>query len=367
VSIITVVNNDPTYAVGHIVGIPQVGRKSLSFVQRRLSALKQKFTRWDWPFYDYFQANYARALRRLPRRPDVIIVHNDLVAPPFLKRMFPEAKVVVWLHNEQRTNQRSMAHTIASTDAFIAVSRCTLDWTVRHHSLPAEKAHAICNAVNLNTFTPRANLEPGPDGVRVLFLGRIDPNKGPDIVADAVGALKKKGVAVRLSVAGALWWYGNHNQMDDPYMRLLKEKMDAVGAEYLGLVARPDVPALIRAHDIACVLSRTKDPCPLVAMEAMAGGCAVLGTDRGGLPEVCGDAAVIVNPDDFDAVVAGLTRLVTDPATLLDYKRRGLMRAQQNTWSNRMEEFEGLLRDMSSPIPRTVPVKPREPSWATPS
>jgi glycosyltransferase involved in cell wall biosynthesis len=348
VTIITVANNDPTYAVGNIVRLPPVGRATLNFVQRRLSALKQKITPWDWPFYDYHRNNYARALRRLARQPDVLIVHNDLVASPFLKRMFPGAKVLVWLHNEQRTNQRSLAGTIKETDAFVAVSRCTLDWTVHEHSIPPEKAFAIHNAANMNTFTPRADLKPGPDGIRVLFLGRIDRNKGPDLVTDAVAILQKKGVAVRLSVAGALWWYNNENQMADPYMRQLKDKMDSVGATYHGLVARPDVPELIRAHDVVCVLSRTRDPCPMVGLEAMASGCALLSTDRGGLPEVCGDAALIVNPDDFRQVVDGLTRLTTNPQTLMDYKHRGLQQARTNTWTCRAAEFDDLLARLFS-------------------
>jgi glycosyltransferase involved in cell wall biosynthesis len=297
----------------------------------------------------------------------VIIVHNDLIASPVLKRICPEARVIVWLHNEQRTNNRAMAKTIEATDAFVAVSKCTLDWNARQHSFPPGKAHFIHNAVNTGTFTPRADLNPGAGGVKVLFLGRIDPNKGPDLVADAVGVLKSKGIPVQLSVAGALWWYDNGRQMADPYMQKLKAKLDAVGANYLGLVTRPDVPELIRSHDIACVLSRTNDPCPLVGMEAMASGCAVLSTNRGGLPEVCDDAAIVVDPDDFDAVVSGLTRLATEPAALLDYKRRGLEKAKTNTWANRMDEFEALLRQRLTPTRRTVSADPEGAPWAMPS
>ncbi|MGA2163148.1 MAG: hypothetical protein ABSH36_01610, partial [Solirubrobacteraceae bacterium] len=54
------------------------------------------------------------------------------------------------------------------------------------------------------------------DAPRVLFLGRIDPNKGPDIAADAVATLRAEGLQVKLTVAGGLWFYGHGREMEDP-------------------------------------------------------------------------------------------------------------------------------------------------------
>ena len=97
---------------------------------------------------------------------------------------------------------------------------------------------------------------------------------------------------ISLTVAGGLWFYGHGDEMNDPYFRLLKSKMDAAEASCLGHVVRAEVPELIRDHDVVCVLSRSQEPFSLVALEAMASGCAVIASNRGGLPEACGGSGL---------------------------------------------------------------------------
>jgi len=191
------------------------------------------------------------------------------------------------------------------------------------------------------------------DSPRVLFLGRIDPNKGPDIAADAVAALRAEGLRLSLTVAGGLWFYGHGREMEDPFFNSFNTKMEAAGADYRGHVPRARVPELVRAHDIVCVLSRSEEPFGLVALEAMASGCAVIASRRGGLPEACGGAAMLVDPDDFPAVTDALRRLVTDPALLRRTKRQSVERAARAPWAGcaqLLEEASGLRRTAAGAI-----------------
>ena len=169
--------------------------------------------------------------------------------------------------------------------------------------------------------------------MRTLFIGRIDPNKGPDIAADSVYALQQEGLHLTFTVAGGLWFYGHGNEMEDPYFRKLKEKMDNAHANYAGYVTRPDVPAVVRRHDVAFVLSRSNEPFGLVTLEAMASGCAVISSNRGGLPEACGGAAMLVDPDDLASVTASLRILATDKVALRDWKMKAVERAGRASWS----------------------------------
>jgi len=141
-------------------------------------------------------------------------------------------------------------------------------------------------------------------------------------------------------VAGGLWFYGHGNEMADPFFRELKSKMDAAHADYKGHVTRPDVPALVRSQDISCVLSRTHDPNPLVCLESMASGCAVIGADRGGIPDAFGEAGMLVDPDDFEAVVSALRRLATDPDALKRQKQQSVARAARASWANNADQWE---------------------------
>jgi glycosyltransferase involved in cell wall biosynthesis len=104
-------------------------------------------------------------------------------------------------------------------------------------------------------------------------------------------------------------------------------------------VTRPNVPALVRAHDVVCVLSRSNDPNPLVCLEAMASGCAVIGSDRGGIPDAFGEAGILVDPDDFDSVVTHLRRLAVDPEELQFQKYLSLQRAAKASWGNTVDRL----------------------------
>jgi glycosyltransferase involved in cell wall biosynthesis len=272
--------------------------------------------------------------------PDAVLVHNDLVAPAFIRRALPKSRIGVILHNEQRTRQKNPASMIHATDSFIPVSNYIADWTIRTHNIPREKVFTNHNGVDLDSFTPDNRTE--SDTLRVLFLGRIDPNKGPDIAADAVAKLRAEGINVSLSWAGPVWWHDD-NSNADPYFRDLKSKMDAAGAKYLGHLDRSHVPDAFRNHDIACVLSRSQEPFGLVVLEAMACGCAVLASNRGGIPEAAGDAAVLVDPDNFDSVLNELRTLATDKSKLQDLKRKSLARAFRASWSLNAKRLEKIL------------------------
>ncbi len=344
VSVLTITSADETYAAGEVIPLDGRSRESLNFVQRRLSSLRRRLQSWDYPYYEYYWRSCRKALERLCPAPDVIVLHNDFVTPRYLKRILPNTKVVLVLHNEQRTSLRDKARATENVDLFLPVSRYIQEWTASNYPIPPVKFGSSWNGVDLEAFTPRVDfLEPSIP-LRVLFIGRIDPNKGPDIAADAVTELRKEGIPISLTVAGGLWFYGHGDEMNDPYFRLLKSKMDAAEASCLGHVVRADVPKLIRDHDVVCVLSRSQEPFSLVALEAMASGCAVVASNRGGLPEACGGAAVLLDPDDFSEVVNQLRSLATDPSRLKALKMKSYERAQAEAWSAKTEALEAVLK-----------------------
>lgn len=333
VSVLTRINSDETYPIGDVIALNAKTRDDLNFVQRRISSVRWRMSKWDWPFFEYYLRSLANSLARLAPEPDVVVVFNDLVSPTYVKRVLPRTKVAVWLHNEWRT-RFNMAETLRNTDLFLTCSDYIKQWTANAHNIPISCIVTARNGVDSTAFTPRADYLDRRASLSVLFLGRIDPNKGPDIVADAVAALRAEGLPMELTVAGGLWFYGHGNESKNPYFRLLKTKMDIAGARYLGHVTRQHVPEICRSHDVVCVLSRSQEPYSLVAVEAMASGCAVVASKRGGLPEACGGAGILVDPDDFNTVLSVLRSLAMNNARLKSLKRKGLARATRATWSS---------------------------------
>lgn len=342
VSVLSLTGPEAPYGVGEVVPIWAACKEDLNVLQRVVSRLRGARAGWDWPYFEHYLGSFSRALSQLQPAPDVVIVHNDLVSPPYIKRIVPGARVLVWLHNEQATRQKSLAPTIASVEAFVAVSDYIKKWTATAHPIPERCLTAIPNGVDGEVFRPRAQFLEAREVVRALFIGRINRDKAPDVVVEAVAALRDEGLPLGLTVAGSVWWHGNA-QASDPYFLRLKAQMDAHGIEHLGHVRREAVPGLYREHDIVCVPSRWNEPFGLVALEAMASGCAVVASDCGGLPEACGGAALMVPPNDVAALQNALNRLAREPDLLREYKQKVIKRAARASWSANVDALEHLL------------------------
>jgi glycosyltransferase involved in cell wall biosynthesis len=331
VTIVAVDNGDPMYDVGHVIPLPMPRRESFNKVQRALAHFQNRFNYWEWPYYGHYIRHFSQALANLKPVPDVIITHNDMIASRFVKKVLPNTPVISWLHNEQYRPASDIMATIATTDLFVGVSEYIRNWTANQYPGLAHKIEALHNGIDLETFFPAPHFLETSAPLKILFVGRTSADKGPDLAADAVWQLKNEGIPLHFTVAGSTWWHGV-NDMEEPFFRDLKVKMDRAQANYHGQVPRPQVPDLMRDHDVVCVISRFNDPCPLVALEAMGAGCVVLASQRGGLPEICGDAALYVDPDQPDTVARALRELATDAARLRHHKQKSVDRAAGLSW-----------------------------------
>jgi glycosyltransferase involved in cell wall biosynthesis len=81
-------------------------------------------------------------------------------------------------------------------------------------------------------------------------------------------------------------------------------------------------------------------------LDAMASGVPVLSSTRSALPEVCGDAALLVDPADHDAIAEGLMRLAADRALREELRMRGLLRAQEFTWAQAAAQTWEVYREL---------------------
>lgn len=281
------------------------------------------------------QSSYVRraqqALKRI-RVPDVVICMNDLAAPRWVREALPGVQTCTWAQNDLllpvAESERDLV--LASLDTVAACSGYIADRLLAQ-GVPGSMVAVVPSGVDLDAFKPRPGWLEARKPVRVLCMGRFDPNKGHDVALRAVQAAQRSGLPVTATLAGAVWWYGSHR--GNAYAEDLARLLAAVGGQNAGLVSRAGVPGLVADHDIAFVLSRSQEPFGLVALESMAGGCAVVASPRGGLPEACGGAAILVDPDDQDAVSDALRRLVADSAWLADRKQAARARAENAPWS----------------------------------
>jgi alpha-1,3-rhamnosyl/mannosyltransferase len=166
-----------------------------------------------------------------------------------------------------------------------------------------------------------------PPSGYLLFLGTLEPRKNVGALLDAYERL-----LARLPAAPPLTIAGRATPAAAPWLDRLARPPLAGRARHLGYVPASDRERLY-AGARALIIPSLDEGFGLPALEAMSAGVPVLASNRGSLPEVVGSAGILVNPDDVDALAAGLERLVSDDAAAIAYAAAGLERARAFTWS----------------------------------
>jgi glycosyltransferase involved in cell wall biosynthesis len=157
----------------------------------------------------------------------------------------------------------------------------------------------------------------------VLFVGALNRRKNPVLAAEVVRILQSRGRAGPWVVVG-----------QGPLEVDLRERQRRYGlsVHFLGYVTRTRLPAI---YDGAALLLMTShdEGFGIPLLEAMASGVPVVALRRGAVPEVVGDAAVLVEEADAEALAEACERVLTDPAFRADRIERGRKRAQHFRWS----------------------------------
>ncbi|MFG3708739.1 glycosyltransferase family 4 protein [Micromonospora sp. NPDC047670] len=174
----------------------------------------------------------------------------------------------------------------------------------------------------------RAEFGVRPDQPLVLSVGRLHPQKRYDVLVDAAARWRTRSPAPVVVIAGS-----------GPAYLPLAARISAARAPVTLLGHRTDVADLLAGADLALVTSDWEAR-QLFAQEAMRAGVPLVATAVGGLPELVGDAAVLVPSGDVDAVDGAVRALLDDEAARADLGRRGAARAA--TWPSEADTLAQL-------------------------
>lgn len=165
-------------------------------------------------------------------------------------------------------------------------------------------------------------------GTTVLSVGRLDNEKNPLLLADALAELCAENgdshLDWRLTVCG-------EGPLEQPLRERLLERGVAERAQLCGFVpAGPRLREMYRASDLLLHASHTEGV-PQVLFEAFAAGLPVVATDVGGVAATAQDAALLIPPDDPHAAAAALRRLAGDTDLRERLARAGVRIAREHT------------------------------------
>jgi glycogen(starch) synthase len=143
----------------------------------------------------------------------------------------------------------------------------------------------------------------------LAFLGRLVSDKGVDVLLDALALLAAEGIEPGLTVIG--------DGPERPRLAAQAERLGIAGrVDFLGTRTGEELVRLLNAHRLVVVPSRYDEPFGNVAVEAIACGCAVVGSARGGLPEAMGPCGRTFQNGDAAALARVLSELLGDPAAV---------------------------------------------------
>jgi glycosyltransferase involved in cell wall biosynthesis len=117
-----------------------------------------------------------------------------------------------------------------------------------------------------------------------------------------------------------------------PWLEAIAAPPLAGHVEHIGYVGEHDRQRVYMGARVL-VLPSHEEGFGMPALEAMSLGIPVIASNRGALPEVLGEAGILVAPDDTESIAAALERLLADDELARAMRRRGLERAQQFQWS----------------------------------
>jgi glycosyltransferase involved in cell wall biosynthesis len=186
--------------------------------------------------------------------------------------------------------------------------------------LQSDRVFVIPGGVDTEVFLPDAPLNIDLPAHYVLFVGSLQPRKNLTGLLSAWMIIKDQIPDVWLVIAGESSFVFRKSDLPMP------ERV-----AFLGYVPDSELPGLYASAEVLCLPS-FDEGFGLPVLEAMACGVPVIASNTGALPEVVGDAGLLVKPSDTPAIANALLRTLQDKALRESLKARGLARAQQFTW-----------------------------------
>jgi len=316
-----------------------------------------------FPFYTLNSPYYLYAYKaaQMISKLDIKIVHvrNRPLYMPFLRYMLgKKVKLVLHEHNQNiadTLSKKQAVEVLDSIDAYVAVSKFTYDFEITSkYPQYKDKACVILNGVNLDKFKPVWERKDNAAALRkkyglensivVLFAGAIRERKGVHLLVDAFKQVSAKYPNAKLVIAG-----GDKDNLEakDEYAKKLKESASSLGDKviFTGYIPPTEMDNIYLLGDIFCGPSIWDEAFGLVFAEASASGLAVIGSKRGGIPEIImdGKTGLLADPTDINDLAGKLDTLIGSSQLREEYGRAARKYMEEKfSWDRVADEIEAL-------------------------
>ncbi len=296
--------------------------------------------------------SYELRVRRLIRRNSFNLYHETAFTPSAVRgvpqvltmcdlslqkfrEMHPKERV--WFSDFFLKRRLGYATHIITISDFIRSEICD------ELHLPGEKVTAIPMASD-PLFFPRESQKArgmvealGLPQDYILFVGTREPRKNLSLLIKAAAACESD---IPIVLAGWEGWGG------DPWLEIAKEQGLQNRIFTTGYVDEESL-ACLYSNALALVFPSLYEGFGLPVLEAMACGCPVICSDAASLPEVAGNAALLIDPYGFEDLAVAIDKVVCDSALRMDLIQKGFERAGQFSWERTAKQTLEVFRSVA--------------------
>ncbi len=319
--------------------------------------------------YLEYSLKVARDIRK--RCLDLVHIHNFCQIIPAVRALNPRIKIVLHMNCEWLTqlDRQMVERRLRKADLVLSCCDYITGNTRRAFPPLADRCHTLYNGVDIKVFRPRDAPTLGQNGSRrVLFVGRIWPDKGVHVLLEAFQKIAGQYPQMQLEFVGPkLGPPADYvvRLSDDPEVRKLAPLYKPGFFSYLQQMLSPDISGRVsfrnvmsqpelaehyRSADIFVLPSVWKEPFALVTLEAMSSGLPVIATRGGGFFESVQEpkTGLLVERGSASALAEALLCLLADDNLRESMGRAGRRRAVERfSWDRIAQDALDLYRAMA--------------------
>lgn len=257
--------------------------------------------------------------------PDVVEIHNRPVMLFYLKKKLQDVKMVLHFHNDPQSMDggktvRDRIEILNCAEAVFCVSEY-----IKHRFLETlDCSEFQRNKVKViyNGIRRLSHIRPSKENI-ILYVGRLVEEKGVVELLQAVEKVTPSYPSWKFVLAGASR-HGKYEKGDSDLEKKLYEVFDRLGSqgEFFGYQPYAQILKLYQKASIVVVPSKWEEPLGRTAIEALAGGCALISSDRGGLKEINDGCGITLREVNVDEIATELEELMKNRRKLLDIQKK---------------------------------------------
>jgi spore coat protein SA len=293
----------------------------------------------------FYRRVYRPLLSRL-KAGDIVWCHNQPYIAQALESSIDAAgaKLVYHSHDRHITNTAVSAFEAITPEAWVFVSEALRQRYLARFPL-LQNTRVIHNGADESLYYPDpAAGTPDSDVPVILYVGRLNEEKGPHVLVEALRLLQGRQVKAFCKLIGSAFAAG---AKPTAYVKSLY-KASPPNVEYLGYRAPAQAAPEFRAADIVCVPSICEEGFGSVNIEAMACGVPVVATRIGGIPEIATEGGIVlVEPNSPEQLADALQKLIEDGDLRAATGAQGLASFQRRfTWAAIAEQHRELVASL---------------------